>query len=157
MKRGPTKATMERLLAEKRAAADLVTDWIPCTTPPVRDGDYDFRLRAGQMLANGEAKRGEFRGGKWFSIDDGDELYAINYKHAHAYEWRGVRRWVLQGPADNLLSLIARQPVTIYLHAARPRSSNFGGLAKARPFKTEAAAQRFADRHQRLKLTAVLP
>lgn len=144
MKRGPTKVTMERLLAE-RPAAELVTDWIPCTTPPVRGGDYDFRLRAGQIMFNGEPQRGEVRDGKWFSILDGGELYAINGEHQHAYEWRGVRRWVLVMPGG------------AYLHSARPKMAKIGDLFLARPFLTEAKAQRFADRYSRLGLTAVLP
>lgn len=147
MKRGPTQKTMNRWIAE-RPAAELVTDWIPCTTPPVRDGVYEAEITS---HAGGPLKpfRMEFKNGTW--TDNGMNRYP------EAWKWRGVRRWVLRGPDDNILSRIAGAPVHIYLHAARPRSKQWGGLTQARPFKTEAAAQRFADRYQQLKLTAVMP
>lgn len=157
MKRGPTKATMERLLAEKRAAAELVTDWIPCTTPPVRDGDYDIQLFGDEKLR----LRVEFVNGVWRYISGcltGTPLVGPGID-GECWHWRGVRRWVLVRKADPLMTALNQgEPVDVYLISARPRSAAFGGLgSRTRPFKTEAAAQRFADRYSRLGLTAVLP
>lgn len=155
MKRGPTKATMERLFTEQAAKRELVTDWIPCTTPPVRDGVYECQ----PVDRDFDHIRLEFSSGSWRIISGflaGVSIAGPNLD-PKCFQWRGVRRWVLQRPADNRLSLISHEPITIYLHASRPRSTKWSGLEKARPFKTEKAAQRFADSRPRLKLTAVLP
>jgi hypothetical protein len=141
----------------------LLTDWIPCTTPPVREGVYDFQYIGGLGFGPYPV-RGMFKDGKWLGYDDRhtkhgetlDRLQGLNESPAE-YQWRGGRRWVLQGPVANMLSLIARETVYIYLEDARPRSAKWNSLAKARPFLTEAAAQRFATRYPRLGLTAVLP
>lgn len=155
MKRGPTQATMTRLLAEKAAAAELVTDWIPCTTPPVRDGVYECRSIDFAV----QPTRLDYSNKSWRVLDGFLAGAAISGPNSYPdkFQWRGVRRWVLQGPADNLLSLIAREPIVVYLETSRPRLTKWNSLDKARPFKTQAAAQRFADARPRLKLTAVLP
>lgn len=152
---GPRKATMERLLAEKRAAAaaPLLTDWMSCTTPPVRVGRYETE----RVDRPGESYLVFYHGpGLWFA----DERGVIPHHAAvnpGMHRWRGVRRWVLKGPDANILSLIAGTTVPIYLEAARPRSAKWNKLAKARPFRTEDEAQRFASRYPHLKATAVLP
>lgn len=151
-----------------RAAApapELVTDWIPCTTPPVRDGDYEFTY-TGPNHIKPHPIRCLFENGKWYMVppakgpykDRPDTRLERIEALPNEYHWRGVRRWVLVRKADPLLTALNQgEPVDAYLADARPRSAKFNGMAGARPFRTEAAAQRFADRYSRLGLTAVLP
>lgn len=140
--------------------SQIITDWIPFATPPVRVGVYEVRSVASGT--HGKVWRAEFDGKQWRQAEHTPPLKpGALMDHAMAYPekylWRGVRRWVLQGPADNLLTRIAGEPVDVFLEDARPRSAKWNGLANARPFKSEAAAQRFAARYHQLGLTAVLP
>lgn len=83
---------------------------------------------------------------------DGERWADDNDAHFRAegsqYLWRGQHRWVLvrqtgAGPA--------------FLIAARRGFNSWTDLpVQARPFLTQREASRFAARHQRLRLTAVL-
>lgn len=127
----------------KPAEPLLVTDWIPCATPPVRDGVYEAISRTN---AN-DKFMAEYRNGKWFGV--GDRAGIVLDAMLNYYQWRGVRRWVLQS------LLPSREPM--FLIDARPRIRKVGELAKARPFRDRTSAERFAARYARLGLVAVLP
>lgn len=129
-----------------RPASELVTDWIPCTALPVRVGRYQIR-HPGHGIG-----MADWDGSRW--TDGNDEHFRAD---GSGYHWRGLRRWVLVRKADPLLSALFLEPTDAYLEDARPRSAKFTVHAKARPFKDERAAQRFADRYSDLGLTAVLP
>lgn len=146
-RRGPTQRTMERLFSE----APKVTDWISCTTPPVRDGEYEFRIKEGQRLFDGNAKRALCIDGKWFSLTDGFYLYTINDSFTGCYEWRGVRRWVL-----------VQEHGTAYVAKHKRQYGWTPDLRYAHAFTTERSAKRFAARshkhiHKHITLKAVLP
>lgn len=86
-----------------------------------------------------------WNGSEWLTDDKGGP--SIFGKHV-THQWRGVRMWVLRrlsGGAD------------AFLIDARPRFNAWSRhVVEARPFKSERTARRFADRHPRLGLTAVL-
>jgi hypothetical protein len=42
-----------------------LTDWMPCTTPPVRDGWYDVQRRLSDGSFIQPAERVRFANGKW--------------------------------------------------------------------------------------------
>lgn len=138
-------------------APELLTDFIPCLTPPVRDGDYDvFYTKKNSKKVIPKPFRAEFKNGQWYGIPDGRPRPGLN-EDPQNFGWRGVRRWVLRAPPDNFATLISPKIVDVYLESARPRSTKWNALIKARPFKTEVAAQRFADGRKHLKLTVELP
>ena len=139
------------------SSGNLVTDWIPCTTPPVRDGVYELRLT--QLAPEAGEIRGELKRGKFY-FDDAKSPCPMDGVNTCPgdWQWRGTRRWVLVRKADPLLTALNQgEPVDAYLADARPRSAKFSGLAGARPFRDQADAERFAARYSRLGLTAVLP
>ncbi len=123
-----------------------VTGWIPCTTPPVREGEYE-------MMAGYQRKpwRVVYRDGEWFNAVNGliqhhTMLYPI------VYQWRGVRRWVLTTPgfiiARSYVAHVSKRGVlytTSKLHAghgSRPYS-------EALSFETKDAAMAYAIKHAR--------
>lgn len=132
----------------KPPAPDLLTDWIPCTTPPVRDGVYE--ITGTSYIGLMKPFRMAYTNGEWLRMDGNVFLGGAEITK---WSWRGVRRWVLVRKAHPIFD-----PARGYLVEARPRSALFGELGVlTRPFLTEAAAKRFANRYSRLGLTAVLP
>ncbi len=67
----------------------MLTDWFPCTTPPVREGVYEVDL---ENCNGSNPILCEFADGEW------PDRPGIN-KYPREWKWRGVRRWVLQIPA----------------------------------------------------------
>jgi hypothetical protein len=77
-----------------------VTQWFSCKTPPVHEGEYEFRatakaLKAGKVIncEGPEVNRIRFAGGEFFLVGT---LYkysasdcALNY-YPERFEWRGL-------------------------------------------------------------------
>lgn len=135
----------------------FLTDWIPCTTPPVRDGVYEVQHPTKQH-SDHTPFRCEFRDGMWFGVDyhPGKYLDAM----VGIYQWRGVRRWVLTVPcflfSDHpYVTHVSRRGVVYMTDKLAP------GFTKAGPlgFDTEAEAAAYARRHERVLSgwKAVLP
>lgn len=131
MSRRQTKLFMGLLSAA--SAAPVLTDWISCTTPPVRDGHYDMQ----HADDNASPFRAEFRGGAWLSIDHGRPLSAVAFG---GYKWRGVLRWVL---VHRNYLLTSRN---IYVKKLTVSTTYWGGLQEAKNFPTKEAAERYRDR-----------
>lgn len=70
----------------------LITDWIPCTMPPLRDGEYDV------MDKYGHHWRANFTDGKWTHVRLKCPMEATTHK-PEEYQWRGRRMWVLRSKA----------------------------------------------------------
>jgi hypothetical protein len=153
MKRGPSKRTMERWLAP--TAAPLLTDWIPCTTPPVREGEYEVEHIGGPTGPKEWRAMylcGMHGHGRWVRSDDGVVIDAL-MEHPDKFRWRGVRRWVLtvrdflNGERTYVANVSTRGVLylTDKLHApwgSRPYSA-------AISFATEAKAVAYATKHAR--------
>jgi hypothetical protein len=77
---------MERLLDEQ----PQVTDWIPCTTPPVRDGAYEVQSAPGGRFGKDLAI---YEDGRW-RWPDGLDSHGLN-NYPDQFVWRGRRMWVL--------------------------------------------------------------
>lgn len=77
------------------SAALQVTDWIPCTTPPVREGVYEVMQHneSGPFYAYWDGARFSYRSTSSpdmaFEKRNSGSLYGVPER------WRGVRRWVL--------------------------------------------------------------
>ncbi len=135
----------------RRLPAPLLTDWYPEGVKPVRVGAYnatnDIDLEPDVMRW--------WDGVRWsvpYYADDykkvRDRCSAAPGMYQDDVRFRGLRMWVLT--AETSLG-------TLYMIYARPKSSKFGHLIEARPFKSERVALRFAARYSYLGLTAVLP
>ncbi len=161
MKTGPTQKTMKKLIAAScdgrpapampieeaigytAPAAPLLTDWIPCTTPPVRDGEYDLT-----MFPNDEGGdiKISYRNGKW----SGD---GVNISPGE-FHWRGVRRWVLtvrdflNGERTYVAHVSQRGVLYLTDNLVEPYSSSYKYKA-ALNFETEADAVAYATKHKR--------
>lgn len=72
-----------------------LTDWMPCTTPPVREGEFEVVYTADDIETDvGRDKfRAEFIRGAWFDVR-GHRLPGLCHDPEN-FSWRGVRRWVL--------------------------------------------------------------
>lgn len=147
--------------AKKLPVPMPITYWYGHDQKPVHVGAYEVRnsgkahyrkvLVAGCI--NGRMMRW-WDGHQWLT-EQGGSPSIMGSDRTH--QWRGQRMWVLVRHADPFMSALAGVPVDAYLISARPRYAKWGGLAGARPFKTERQAQRFAARYSHLGLTAVLP
>lgn len=130
------------------ASGNLLTDWISCTTPPVRDGEYGYDTIDSKFIAPGRVL---FRDGAWFSVANGAPLPGLTM-FADRFRWRGVRRWVLKRGSQYLTGFSKRK--VVYSSEQLP----CGILGDAMSFATEAEASAFAARHPRLAgWKAVLP
>lgn len=155
---GPTKATMERLLAA-RPAPEPVTDWFRADTyHPVQPGYYDVGFDRGCGTIEVSEMRRYWNGVMWLNNGPhGDRSNLLRGFDTSVF-WRGIRRWVLVRKAQPDRATQGGQLADVYLVSARPRAAKLSRLlVEARHFKSEAAAQRFAARYPRLGLTAVLP
>lgn len=109
MKTGPTQKTMKKLIAAScdgrippvmpveqaigyaPSAEPLLTDWIPCTTPPVREGVYQRDIPShGAQFAHWDGKKW----GLWGRNVEEAMEWSTHHSHFEV-RWRGVRRWVL--------------------------------------------------------------
>lgn len=138
----------------------LLTDWIPCTTPPVRVGEYEVQL-AGNDVSSG--RRALWKNGVWTWVHSSSACGGPNDVILRAkWMWRGVRRWVLtvpalapQEPCDQVkqdrayVAHVSKRGV-LYLtdRLAEPTSSSYKYLA-ALSFTTEADAVAYATKHAR--------
>jgi hypothetical protein len=137
-------------------AALPVTDWLPGSTLPALPGYYEVRNNRSLPACHhwrlvGKNQR-YWDGSIWLCWKDGP---ASVFGRHETHEWRGQRRWVLvrQGRAD----LPAGGLINPCLVSTRQRGALWTHLpVHARPFKTLRAAERFAARYPRLRLTAVL-
>lgn len=69
-----------------------LTDWIPCKTPPVRDGWYDLERRLNDGSVIQAAERVRFANGEWDRHSSKSEIgvwVGMDY-------WRGVTRESLE-------------------------------------------------------------
>lgn len=154
MKRGtkliglsPAKLDELRATVAKSAAAALqLTDWIPCTTPPVREGEYEVE----SVVYGQKPWRATYRDGKWCTAEDGHfnpagTLMGDTMQYPDRYRWRGVRRWVLVRPSSLDKSKLA------YLQKIPTRGRRVGiphfhyDLEQAMGFDTKAQAEAFRD------------
>lgn len=120
----------------------ILTDWIPCTPPPVRVGVYEVDDEDG------------FKG-PWFAYWDGEKFGYRDFSVQGAFDnrdkytacaprakWRGVRRWVLTKRGT-----VSSQPY--YLTNVPNRGRRAGvpnwhfDLARAMGFDSEEDAQTF--------------
>lgn len=65
-----------------------LTDWIPCKTPPVRDGWYDLERRLNDGSVIQAAERVRFANGEWDRHSSKSEIgvwVGVDY-------WRGVMK-----------------------------------------------------------------
>jgi hypothetical protein len=139
----------------------ILTDWIPCTTPPVRDGEYDYIYSASDLPNVFKTTcRAEFKHGQWYSLSGGGyRLPGLNHDPEN-FSWRGVRRWVLALEAQPDPATQGGRLSDAYLmsKSARGVGQFHYMLAKAISFGTEAEARYFA-RNLRCKdgVTVVMP
>lgn len=61
----------------------MLTNWISCATPPVRDGEYDLSW----LGDTASPFRALYCAGKWRNRHDGSVLDAVP---SNPYEWRGL-------------------------------------------------------------------
>jgi len=141
------------------SAAPQLTDWIPCTTPPVRDGEYELRMAD----THGTEARAAWENGQWVWKYSGDVAQSPNNsERRHRWVWRGVRRWVLtvsalapQEPCDYVeqdrayVAHVSKRGV-LYLtdKLIHPYSSTYKYSA-ALSFATETDAVAYATSHAR--------
>lgn len=138
-------------------AGPPLTDWISCTTPPVREGEYEVEaLRYGD-----KPWRATYRDGKWFTAESSTfvkvgQSMDDTMAHPENYRWRGVRRWVLVQRNEPILGRDA------YIEHRTPQNTKWTAeLAQAKGFDTEAKAMAYRY-HGRwpfglAKIEAVLP
>lgn len=138
------------------AAALVLTNWIPCTTPPVREGVYEVDDEDGID-------------GPWWAYWDGSRFgyreyaspqKAFNNRNlvtacAPRAKWRGVRRWVLtvrdflNGERTYVAHVSMRGVLylTDKLHA--PYCSGRWQYGEALSFATEVEAKAYAIKNAR--------
>jgi hypothetical protein len=122
-----------------------LTDWIPCTTPPVRDGEYELTMFPNDSETS--AIRETYQAGAWFGCP------GVNEEPGDFY-WRGVRRWVLTVPSlccaggerDYVAGVSRRGVVYTNADLYHPRMS---AAHTPMDFATEAAAVAYATKHAR--------
>lgn len=122
-----------------------LTDWYPADVKPVRKGVYETIFTDWKGIVS-NAGYSLWDGNLW-SFTEASPQANFSEGAVLSKEWRGVRRWVL----------VTNRPICKYLFSARPGIATFWSLEKARPFKTQRAAERFAARYKHLDLVAVLP
>ncbi len=115
--------------------APELTDWISCTTPPVRDGRYEIDIVGD--VERGDAKLpslyDEFVGGIWTKFD------GIN-QWPRQFVWRGIRQWVLVRRDDPLCGC------DVYVRRRSISITVFTGPERALAFSTKAKAEAYRDR-----------
>jgi hypothetical protein len=131
-----------------------LTGWIPCTTPPVRDGDYELQ----HVDDAASPFRAEFRAGDWLGVRPYNMGYLLNAVDAvGGYQWRGVRRWVLKATAENFLAKIVGNEDVYFTGMTRRRKPTFGAHFVAMGFDSEVDAHAYRLAHCISDVTAVLP
>lgn len=127
-------------------SALLLTDWIPCTTPPVRDGEYEFVCTdLGLQHIDLKPGRAVFKNGAWHDRLSEHPLNGMNLSPQY-FSWRGRRMWVLVRREDPIVSALAGQPVDVYVNKRTRRTTRFSGLQDAVAFETKEAAERYRDK-----------
>ncbi len=140
------------------ASGPLLTDWISCTTPPVREGEYALKLAGDQRTEDIDKPNAEFVGGVWYWLGSGDKCHSPN-NWPPRWEYRGVRRWVLEvqvpskpatvtGIGDVDVVPISYEIYYLSNDRAGPEKRCFNPhLENAIGFTTQAAAEKFAVEH----------
>jgi hypothetical protein len=124
-----------------------LTDWMPCTMRPLRDGEYECKYSANLWNMDGtkfrcDSFRARFKDGSWPIDRPGLNNTPQNFK------WRGVRRWVL---------IEAWSRPALSVTKKTKRGFSFGPLVRAIGFDSKEEAESFAAKHPRYNLKAVLP
>jgi hypothetical protein len=131
----------------------FLTDWIPCTTPPVREGESD--LTANINIDVLYPVRIKYSGDTWLRMD-GSPFFRDSVDELADWSWRGARRWVLVQRNEPILGCDA------YIEHRTPTNTKWTNeLAGAKGFDTEAQALAYRDKGRwpfgLAKIVAVLP
>jgi hypothetical protein len=140
------------------SAALPLTDWIPCTTPPVREGVYEVRWAIGQKS---KEWRATFDSGTGAWRHEGKIISLMDHtmSNPEGYEWRGVRRWVLKvepcgcDKYDVYLSRMSTRGVCHWDY----RIENAIGFETAEAAEKMRTSKRARDKEYMGRAKAVLP
>lgn len=120
----------------------LLTDWISCTTPPVREGEYDLTYVGKRSIMAMATCREVYSNGAW------NDSPGIN-GWEHCWVWRGMRRWVLVRDT--------KRKVKFYHSDIVNGVKLLGFLQAAMSFDTAGDAVLYAVENNLKNFAAVLP